>query len=88
MPDVAPRSTDLSEAAVLRLALAQALSRLPRRQREVVALRYLADLPETEVATTLGISGNTVKKHTARAIAALRDTLGPTWKDVDLVPDT
>ena len=79
-----PRAGDLSDTAVLRLALADALSSLPRRQRQVVALRYLADLPETEVASTLGISSNTVKKHTARAIAALRETLGPTWKDVDL----
>ena len=86
-PDAVFLGEDLSEAAVLRLALAQALSALPTRQREVVALRYLADLPEAEVATTLGVSRNTVKKHTARAIAAMRETLGHSWKDLDLVPD-
>jgi RNA polymerase sigma-70 factor, ECF subfamily len=86
-PAERPRAADLSETAVLRLALAQALSSLPRRQREVVALRYLADLPEAEVASTLGLSRNTVKKHTSRAIASLRLTLGPSWKDLDLVSD-
>ena len=49
------RLGDQSDTAVLRMALAGALSALPSRQREVVVLRYLADLPEAEVATTLGI---------------------------------
>ena len=71
-----------------RLALAAALASLSARQRQVVVLRYLADLPEAEVASSLGLSLNTVKKHTARALAALRRTLGPTWEEVDLAPDT
>lgn len=77
---------DQSETAMLRLALGTALGGLSKRQREVVALRYLADLPEAEVATSLGLSVNTVKKHTRRGIAALRETLGPTW-EVDAAPE-
>ena len=34
--------------------------RLPRRQREVVVLRHVADLTEERVATVLGISRSTV----------------------------
>ena len=33
-----------------------ALAALPRRQREVIALRYYVDLSEAEIAETLGIS--------------------------------
>jgi len=39
-----------------RIDLARALRRLPRRQREVVVLRYLADWSEKDVALSLGVS--------------------------------
>jgi RNA polymerase sigma factor (sigma-70 family) len=52
--------------------LATALARLSRRQREVMALRYLADMDDATVATTLGISAGAVKQHAARGLAALR----------------
>ena len=55
-----------------RLDLARELDRLPRRQRQVVALRYLADLPEADVARTLGCSVGTVKRHAHRGLTALR----------------
>jgi len=41
---------DESDDVVLRVALVAALIGLPRRQRETIVLRYLCDLPETEVA--------------------------------------
>ncbi len=52
--------------------LTGALQAISRRQRQVVALRYLADLTEAEVAASLGISVNSVKKHGSRGIDALR----------------
>jgi RNA polymerase sigma factor (sigma-70 family) len=55
-----------------RLELQEALRSLPRRQRQVVVLRYLADLPEAEVAIVLRCSTGTVKKHASRGLAALR----------------
>lgn len=55
-----------------RLDLARELDRLPRRQRQVVALRYLADLPEADVARTLGCSVGSVKRHAHRGLTALR----------------
>jgi len=61
---------------VLRIALVQALRRLPRRQREAVALRYLVDLPDREVAAALGVSVGSVKVHLHRGLASLRSSLG------------
>jgi RNA polymerase sigma-70 factor (sigma-E family) len=58
-----------------RIDLARALRRLPRRQREVVVLRYLADWPELEVAGALGCSPGTVKSHASRGLAHLRHDL-------------
>lgn len=59
-----------------RVDLVRALAQLPRRQREVVVLRYLADLGESEVALTLGCSVGTVKSHGHRGLAAMRRHLG------------
>ncbi|HEY7946295.1 MAG TPA: sigma-70 family RNA polymerase sigma factor [Acidimicrobiales bacterium] len=55
-----------------RVDLARALRRLPRRQREVVVLRYLADWSEADVAEALGVSAGSVKSHASRGLAALR----------------
>ena len=52
-----------------------ALRRLPRRQREVLVLRYYLDLTEIDIATTLGITRGSVKTHTSRGMAALRTAL-------------
>ena len=52
-----------------------ALRNLPRRQQEVLVLRYYADASEQEIATTLGISRGAVKSHAHRGLAALRVAL-------------
>lgn len=59
-----------------RLDLQRALLGLPRRQRDVVVLRYLVDLPEQAVAEVLGVSAGSVKTHASRGLAALRAALG------------
>jgi RNA polymerase sigma-70 factor (ECF subfamily) len=61
----------------LRIVLADALRRLPERQRQVVVLRYLVDLFEAEVSRALRISPGSVKQHLHRALASLRRTLPP-----------
>ena len=55
-----------------RIAVREMLRRLPRRQRDVLALRYLADLSEAEIAVVLGISPGSVKRHASRALSRLR----------------
>ena len=60
-----------------RRAVIDALARLPRRQREVLALRYYLDLSEREIAETLRISQGAVKSHASRGAAALRRSLSP-----------
>jgi RNA polymerase sigma factor (sigma-70 family) len=64
-------ATDLSS----RDEVDAAVSALPRRQREVVTLHYLLDLPVREVAAVLSISEGSVKSHLFDARAALRKTL-------------
>ena len=53
-----------------------ALKALPRRQQQVLVLRYYGQLTEAEIAGTLGIAAGTVKQHAVRGIAALGRALG------------
>ena len=48
---------------------------LPRRQREVLVLRYYLDQSETEIAATLGVSRGSVKTHASRGLATLAGRL-------------
>ncbi|MEU9379339.1 SigE family RNA polymerase sigma factor [Streptomyces sp. NPDC048255] len=52
-----------------------ALGRLTPRRRQVLVLRYWADLSEAEIATTLGISRGAVKSNASRALDALERIL-------------
>jgi len=52
-----------------------ALAALPLRQRAVVFLTYWSDLTPSDVALELDISEGSVRKHLARARAALRKDL-------------
>ena len=61
-----------AESGVDRIDLQRALLTLPPRQREVLVLRYLLDLPEADVANELGLRIGTVKTHAHRALTAMR----------------
>ncbi|MDQ1626863.1 MAG: hypothetical protein QOI54_607 [Actinomycetota bacterium] len=63
--------------ALERRAVMETLDQLPRRQREVLVLRYYADLSEAAIAQALGISRGSVKSHASRGLAALRTRLEP-----------
>jgi RNA polymerase sigma-70 factor (sigma-E family) len=54
----------------------EALRTLPRRQREVLVLRYWSELSESEIAATLGIARGTVKSSASRGLSALEKRLG------------
>lgn len=53
------------------LAVRAALARMSTDHRQVLVLRYYADLSEAETAQALGVRPGTVKSRTARALAAL-----------------
>ena len=72
---VVDRGHDETEALLERSAVVQAVRGLPRRQREVVVLRFFLDLSVAQAAAVLGASEGTIKSYPARAIARLRDLL-------------
>jgi DNA-directed RNA polymerase specialized sigma24 family protein len=57
-------------------AVMSALRALSARQREVVVLRYFADLPEAEIASATGMSMAAVRAHAAEAMSSLQAGLG------------
>ena len=58
-------------AAVRDRDVVRALAKLPRRQREVLALRYFEDLSEAQTAQALGISVGAVKSAASRGTTAM-----------------
>ena len=48
-----------------------ALTGLPRRQRQVLVLRYYLDQSEAEIAETLQVSRGSVKRHASRGLETL-----------------
>jgi RNA polymerase sigma-70 factor (sigma-E family) len=71
MPDMASAEEGAYEQ-LERDQLIRSMRGLQRRQREVLVLRYFADMTEAQVAETLGISIGSVKAYGSRGIAALR----------------
>jgi DNA-directed RNA polymerase specialized sigma24 family protein len=76
MTGVGERPANGAASRALREALISAVAQLPRRERDVVVLRYLAGLSEEEIAVALGISVNSVKQRTLRATTDLGDRVG------------
>jgi RNA polymerase sigma-70 factor (sigma-E family) len=52
-------------------AVLEALAELPDRRWTCLVLRFYEDLSETEIASVLGISSNSVKTHLQRGMATL-----------------
>jgi RNA polymerase sigma-70 factor (sigma-E family) len=58
-----------------RREVVRALRRLPRRQREVLVLRYYMDLSDEQIASDMGISQATVRSARRRALHSLEQLL-------------
>jgi len=77
LPDHASAEHGAMEA-LEREDLIRARHLLPRRQREVLVLRYYVDLSEAQIADAIGISRGAVKSHASRGMASLRLSLEQT----------
>ena len=72
---VAPLAPWDPERHALTVEVWEAVRALPTRQRACVVLRYYVDLPEAEIADTLGCSPGTVKSQLAKARAHMANRL-------------
>ncbi|GHD43123.1 RNA polymerase sigma factor [Streptomyces mirabilis] len=63
------------DSSVLSLAVAQGLDELPDAQRQVLVLRFYADLSVRGIAEELGVPEGTVKSRLHSAVRALRARL-------------
>src|SRR5439155_942642 len=73
-PDM-PSAEHGAFALLERSSVVKALAGLPARQREVLVLKFYADLTEASIALAMGISQGAVKSHTSRGMAAQYSTL-------------
>ncbi|MEZ0581252.1 SigE family RNA polymerase sigma factor [Nocardioides sp. MH1] len=76
--------TDAAVATEQRLDLTAALRRLSARDRAVLALRFLDDLPVAAVAEVLELPVGTVKSQTSRALTRLEQLLAESSPAPDL----
>jgi RNA polymerase sigma-70 factor (ECF subfamily) len=70
-----PRTDEASDRAGLSPELETAFTDLEERERELIALRYGADLPGPQVAALAGLSLANVHQILSRALRKLRDRL-------------
>jgi len=66
---------DLEEDVVRRLTVQAAVGRLAQRDRELLALRFGADLTARQIAELLGVRANAVEVRLHRTLARLKTTL-------------
>ncbi|WP_182378039.1 SigE family RNA polymerase sigma factor [Nocardioides sp. WS12] len=67
LPETAAADPEWAEG----IAVRRALGAMSSDHREVLVLRYFADLSERDTALALGVAPGTVKSRTSRALAAL-----------------
>ena len=78
VPESAARELDLA----LRMTLMESLARLEPRDRAVLVLRYWEDRSVEQTAEALGLSPAAVRNRSSRALARLRDLLGPRFVEL------
>jgi RNA polymerase sigma-70 factor (ECF subfamily) len=77
LPEAAetPAPDEAAELAAQRDAVRSALGRLSARDRELIALKYHADLSHAEIAAVLGVSASNAGTLLHRAMTKLRETV-------------
>ncbi|MBQ7075369.1 MAG: SigB/SigF/SigG family RNA polymerase sigma factor [Clostridia bacterium] len=68
-------NTDLETESVDRLALKSVLSTFPKRERQIIFMRYFMDKTQSEIAKKLGISQVQVSRIEKRVLEQMRDKL-------------
>ncbi len=71
-PGLVAAAEESGLAAAEREHLLGLIRALPRKQAEVLMLRYYLDLSEAEIAETLGIARGSVKSHAHRGLSKLK----------------
>ena len=74
-PPGEPGPDEVAELAAQRDAIRKALSRLQSRDREVIALKYHAELSNAELAAVLGVSPTNAGTLLHRAMTKLREAV-------------
>ena len=82
-PAGAPLESDRVDALETRAVVRQALDHLAPEQRQVVVLRYFAELTVPEVSKAIGVREGTVKSRLHRALGRLRVRLQESGMRVD-----
>ncbi|WP_432056603.1 RNA polymerase sigma factor [Streptomyces sp. bgisy022] len=70
-----PPSEGAPEGVLDRVLLVDALSRLPRHQRDVLCLAFYEDLTQAQIAERTGMPLGTVKSHVRRGLHRLRGAI-------------
>ncbi len=79
----APAHPSGEETSLLSLAVARGLDELPAAQRQVVVLRFFADLPVRDIAAELGVPEGTVKSRLHTAVRSCATGCTRTrWRDM------
>ena len=75
LAEVVEDDRDEIGAADRRMVVRAALDRLPARDRELIALRFFAELSNAEIGEVLGISESNVGTRLSRVFSSLRGVL-------------
>lgn len=75
VPDEHPTPQTLGQRAEDRVELSRAILELPAAQREAIELRYLEDLPLSEITQRMNRSPASVGGLLQRGLAKLRDQM-------------
>jgi RNA polymerase sigma-70 factor, ECF subfamily len=76
LPDTSPSAADRIATREGHSEILNAISLLPRSQAQAVLMRFVQELPYSEIAQALGCREATVRRHIANARARLRKMLG------------